>query len=420
MTAAWTDLGQVGSTSDVMALAVLGGVVYAGVDDQVYRYDGASWVDTTPGGGFGCSYICTLAAWNGKLYMTDSDLASVWEYDGANWAKVRDSTSGWGLATWNGLLVLGCMGGNVWSYNGATWTDLGKPGGNVCCLVDNGGTLYAGIGYGNVCRYDGGTTWSSCGILGSSGTVGGLSVIGSTLYGTNNDHVYRYDGGTIWTDLGEHSGADGAPTMVSHLGKLYAGTSPGGSVHRYDGSWTDLGQLDANTYVDSVASDGTAYLYAGTYDSGHVYRLSSDPPDVQVGHAPARADGGGIVSDDSRFTTCVTDALDFELDASGNLKRDYTPSSQCRVRLCARRGKWPYDAEVGSRFYGATMREAQRKALQWAKEALSPLVEDGSITTVEVPEVAVSDQAGEFDARVQIGLPTENPVTVVGSFRLVN
>jgi phage gp46-like protein len=119
------------------------------------------------------------------------------------------------------------------------------------------------------------------------------------------------------------------------------------------------------------------------------------------------------------FTTRLTDGGDFELDALGNLVRDTTPASRCRVRLTAARAGWAHDLALGSRFATAdTIREAKRRALQWATEALKPLLDEGAITSVAVPEVDSNDIAGEFDARIEIGLPTSVPLSIVGTFKV--
>ena len=190
---------------------------------------------------------------------------------------------------------------------------------NVMCEYN--GQLYAGIYSGYVYRYDGGTTWTSCGQVGSSTTVTALAVHNGKLYagcgsGSELANVYRYDGGTTWTWVAISSNGNYINSMCSYDGKLYAGDdlgtvieiigvdnydtvgTPGtttnvramvvyrdqlyvsgsgdGIVYRYDGSstWTSIGDIGAVYHITGMAVyDGTIYAScSGSTYAGYVFK----------------------------------------------------------------------------------------------------------------------------------------------------
>ncbi len=185
--------------------------------------------------------------------------------------------------------------GRVYRYAAlGRWTDLGAPAGcnAVTALAVFEGELYAGVGRyrvtgsalpesenattgGGVYRYAGGK-WADCGRgAGPGEAVGGLAVYRGKLYATSlyqPTGFFRYEGGTTWVDCGTPNGKR-VEALTVFDGYLYASSYDGGHVYRYDGrAWEDCGRLGDNTQTYSFAAyEGR--LHAGTWPSGRVYRF---------------------------------------------------------------------------------------------------------------------------------------------------
>lgn len=126
--------------------------------------------------------------------------------------------------------------------------------------------------------------------------------------------------------------------------------------------------------------------------------------------------------DERIFCPLVTDGKDLEITATGALSIDYTPSSRCRVRLLAKRGRWVYDPELGSRFWELkTLRQAQAGARSAAQEALEPLIAEGAILAVDVGAIEVDPRTGMVGVEVFVTLPSTtggDEVLSVGTYKL--
>jgi hypothetical protein len=185
--------------------------------------------------------------------------------------------------------------GHVYRYGGTgRWIDCGAPAlcNAVTALAVHDGQLYAGVGKyrvagsalpesenphlgGKVFRYEGGTKWADCGQLPGAEAVGGLVVYRGRFYASSlykPAGFFRYEGGTKWADCGTPDGKR-VEALAVFDGYLYASSYDGGHVYRYDGKqWTDCGQLGDNTQTYSFAPyEGR--LYVGTWPSGRVYRF---------------------------------------------------------------------------------------------------------------------------------------------------
>lgn len=187
--------------------------------------------------------------------------------------------------------------GRVYRYaGGLEWTDCGAPttSNSVTAMAAFGGKLYAGTGKyrlagsslaeskntnlgGHVLRYDGEKSWTDCGQLPGVEAVGGLAIFRGKLYASSlyrPPGFFRYDGGTTWTDCG--TPGKRVEALGVYNGYLYATSYDGGHVYRYDGrEWIDCGQLGApqdntQTYSFAVYS---GRLHVGTWRTGRVYRF---------------------------------------------------------------------------------------------------------------------------------------------------
>ncbi|REK12361.1 MAG: LamG domain-containing protein, partial [Planctomycetota bacterium] len=207
------------------------------------------------------------------------------------------------LTAYNGELFAGTcepgrdQAGHVYRYAGGTrWTDCGSPApcNAVTALAEFEGKLYAGTGKyrlagsalaesdnthrgGQVFRYDADGRWIDCGQLDGVEAIGGMVVYDGRLYAASLYRpagFFRYDGGSKWTAL-PTPGAR-VEALGVYNGYLYATSYDGGHVYRFDGSaWTDCGQLGAaeeNTQTYSFAVH-RGRLFVGTWRSGRVYHF---------------------------------------------------------------------------------------------------------------------------------------------------
>jgi hypothetical protein len=193
------------------------------------------------------------------------------------------------------------------------WRDCGRPGNALFAfsMAEHAGELFVGTcepgqdESGRVYRWSGGDGWQDCGAPDDSNSVtamaeyedqllvatGRYRVAGSSLPESKNltpgGRVFRYASDHQWIDCGQLPGVEAIGGMVVFRGKLYASSlyRPAG-FFRYEGetNWTQLpvplGQDDETNetserrVVSLTVFDG--FLYASSYDSGHVYRFDGD------------------------------------------------------------------------------------------------------------------------------------------------
>ena len=241
----------------------------------------------------------------------DSDRISNWRDAGK---PGTNSLLAFGLVAHKGRLFAGTCEpdegdtGHVYQYShGQTWTDLGAPAPSnaITAMTAFHGELYVGTGKyrvagsslaessntnlgGRVFRYggtkgDGTSTWTDCGSLPNAEAVSGMVVFHGRLYAGSlykPAGFFRYEGDQQpgeqkWSDIGVPDGKR-VEALAVYNGYLYASSYDGGHVYRFDGkTWTDLGQLGDPT-INTQTYSFAVYegrLYAGTWRSGKVYRM---------------------------------------------------------------------------------------------------------------------------------------------------
>ena len=253
------------------------------------------------------------ANWRHLQFGIDDDRSSSWRDCG----RPGNTLLAFALAVHNGNLYAGTcepgidQSGRVYRYAGSDqWIDCGAPdqSNSVTSLAVYRGELYAGTGKyrlagsslsesenqnlgGRIFRYDDANRWVDCGQLPNTEAVGGMVVFQDRLYASS---LYRPAGffrfepesptsGTgQWTSLPVPMGFD--PTSNNMVEKrvealtvfekyLYASSYDGGHVYRFDGTeWTDCGLLGDNTQTYSFAQY-QGKLHVGTWPSGKVYRF---------------------------------------------------------------------------------------------------------------------------------------------------
>jgi len=300
----WSALGS-GLASNVNALAVFGGDLYAGglfltFDGQgpnsIAKWDGSTWSTLRPAVD---GPVSALAASGSGLYVggwfgSAGDVAAsgIARWDGNNWSALGSSVDGPVLAlavSGSDLYVGGLFasaGGvaasNIAKWSRNNWSALGSGiDGGVYALAISGGDLYAGGSFTNaggmlatnVAKWNG-SSWSALGrgVGGPpgyppyAGTVDALAVLGNELYAggylrVEGDspayNIARWDGtnwsvpnGTAMSFGIDDSGAFGVYSLAASGNELYAGgnftmTAEGDSLYgvaKWDGkAWKALG-----------------------------------------------------------------------------------------------------------------------------------------------------------------------------------
>ena len=122
-----------------------------------------------------------------------------------------------------------------------------------------------------------------------------------------------------------------------------------------------------------------------------------------------------LPGDETRpYCVDLGDHKDLSLDDAGRLARDYTVASRVRMRLCAKRGAWAYDKNLGSRLHELTTRELSTHAMAVVVEALQPLIDEGAITSVDITDVNVDDRTGLGQIAVTFTVPGNAASITVG------
>lgn len=263
------------------------------------------------------------ANWRQLQFGIDDDRSGPWRDCG----RPGNATLAFALAVHNGNLYAGTcepgvdQSGRVYRYaGGEQWIDCGAPdqSNSVTSLAVYRGELYAGTGKyrlagsslaesenphfgGRIFRYDDANRWVDCGQLPNTEAVGGLVVFQDRLYASSLYRpagFFRYEpessecGTAQWEALPVPMGLDStAKVMVEKRVEaltvfekyLYASSYDGGHVYRFDGNgWTDCGLVGDNTQTYSFAQY-QGKLHVGTWPSGKVYRFEAQDRWSDVG-----------------------------------------------------------------------------------------------------------------------------------------
>lgn len=249
--------------------------------------------------------------------------------------------------------------GRVYRFMGPQlWEDCGGPDAansvTAMAVLDN--SLYVGTGRyrvagsslpesenlnpgGRVFRYTGKHQWEECGQLPDTEAIGGMVNYRGQLYASSlykPAGFFRYAGGQTWTPLPvplgpdpqagnraqqsdqtkdsgqvEQSRPDDSTTpaliprrvvaMTVFDGYLYATSYDCGHVYRFDGNeWYDCGQVGDNTQTYAF----TVYhgkLYVATWPSGRVFQFSGPGDWIDCGRLGEELEVMGMVVHNGRF-----------------------------------------------------------------------------------------------------------------------
>ena len=275
----WTSCGRPGNAILATSMAVYDGNLYAGTFEwgakeagSVYRYAGVdNWVYC--GSPDLSNSIWAMAVYDGKLYVGTA------HYPGNT----------------GSMLVQGAspntnVGGNIYRYEGGTtWTYCGlliKPIADPCkvegifSLVVFDGGLYGAPLRGpdmGLYHYAGGQTWTKCG---TTGDIFSISAFNNSLYLTYAQCA-RYSKRTGIQFFGMPPNTTQLYSQMIYEGNLYVSSWPRARIFRYAGGtgWISCGELNnegqgvetSRESMGMIVYNGK--LYAGSLPKAKVYRF---------------------------------------------------------------------------------------------------------------------------------------------------
>jgi hypothetical protein len=268
------------------------------------------------------------------------------------------------------------------------WIDVGQigVGYDVNSMAMYNEKLYAATDFfGNVYRYDGGTTWTWVGRVGRSDRIYVLQAYDGNLYaGSSRGYIYRYNGNFSWIYVGETIGGWSVMSMTVYQDNLYAGTY-GGYVYRYDGgtTWTWVGNPGGSPFELWVCSL-TVYrdeLYAGKVagfypEGGRVYRYNGGTSWTYVGEPD------GPNSDDVAALAVHDDAL-YAANRNGNISRYEEGTEWTAVGHLDGGFYWSLIDCNGKLYAGSNHVHGYRRETNWT-DIGSPIAGEGAVKTLAV------------------------------------
>jgi hypothetical protein len=332
----WSDYGRPSpATVMIYALVVHEDHLYAATWEEsaevpprghVYRLDRAGWVDC--GSPWDCNAVTRMAVHEGQLYAGVSRVKGggsgrpestnpnpggrILRYEGGtDWSdlgQIDGADSIAGLVPFDGALyVTPLYSQGVYRLAGpGSWISVGTPGRRLLALGVVDGALYgagndhvnvesairqtaAGVvvpaesadGGGGVFRYDGGETWTSCGMQRDTTQVYSIETHGGRMHISTwpSGLVFRQALGGGWEDIGRLGEETEVMALDSYNGMLYAGTLPHAEVYRLDrdGAWSSLRSLDDTPDVLYRRAHAMGVyrgeLFTGTLPGGRVFSM---------------------------------------------------------------------------------------------------------------------------------------------------
>src|SRR5262245_20391361 len=256
----WNDCGRPGNAVLIAALKVADGALYAGTLEtgvtergRLWRYEGdRRWVDL--GNPVGCNVVHSVAQFDGALYCGLGRFMG----EGSALGSLPNRTPG-------GQVDRVTSDGR-WTYVGHPGSDDATPDdvptvGYASDKADDAFalTVYRDCLYGvsnhrrGAFVYEGSERWT---YIGPDLRILSLTIYRGDLYALiNGGPMYRYEGGSTWISCGCPPGSTQTYSAVVSEGRLYVGTWPEGEVHRYDGgaAWTPLERVGYEREIMAMA-----------------------------------------------------------------------------------------------------------------------------------------------------------------------
>jgi hypothetical protein len=296
--------------------------------------------------------------WRQLQFGIDAGTEPAWRDEGRPGASLY----GFALCVHDGALYIATcepgrdQAGRVYRYAGpGDWTDLGRlDGANaVTALASYRGRLYAATGKyrlggsalpesenaqpgGKVYRLDANDRWELVGDLSPTEAVAALVNFDGQLYASSLYRpagFFRYEADGRWTALPTPN-EKRVEALAVHNGSLYAGSYDSGSVYRFDGErWSDLGLVGENTQTYSFATY-MGHLHVGTWPSGRVFRLSAENQWADTGRLGEELEVMGMLVHNGAYyagTLPLAQVYRYDIDRWTPLKQlDVTPDVKYR------------------------------------------------------------------------------------------
>ncbi|MCX5787221.1 MAG: hypothetical protein NTX64_01740, partial [Elusimicrobia bacterium] len=244
---------SVGAGGPIRALLVFKGSLYAadavpGNAGKVYfSADGTNWTTANYGNAISSGGILAMAAFNGRLYASDSA------------GKVFVST--------DGVSFIAIQGGNSVSVA------------SIFSLAVFNGRLYAGDSAGHVFSSVDGSTWSASNMatLTGANTIGSLAAFNNKILAADSvaGKVYASTDGVTWNLGALAAGGAAVQSLAAFNGKLYAGDGVGRVFVSTDGNTWLIPNggyaIGVSTFYGLAPFNGK--LFAAD-NSGNVYQVT--------------------------------------------------------------------------------------------------------------------------------------------------
>jgi len=237
---------------------------------------------------------------------------------------------GFSIAVHRGELYVGtCEAGSdptgkIYRYAGPDrWESMGNLDGSntVTAMASHNGTLYAATGKyrlagsslsesvndtpgGKVYRLTDQSKWELIGDLAPTEAIAGLVTYQGRLYASSlykPAGFFRYEGGQKWTSL-ETPGGHRVQSLAVHDGQLYAGSYDSGAVYRFDGErWQDLGHPASHLTQTYSFTISNGMLHVSGWPTANVYRLEQGDRWVDCGQLGEEKEVMGMLVHNGSF-----------------------------------------------------------------------------------------------------------------------
>lgn len=185
-----------------------------------------------------------------------------------------------------------------------------------------------------------------------------------------------------------------------------------------DDAWGGIAVLDGATNVAAAKGGGSVVIYNGSTFATHAVGagFTGRFSDVWTPHESA-IEGNEVVTPKQEGGTYCRQITggDIVLDDRGDIYRDYSIESRCTFRLMCRRGEYWADPTLGSRLHTIkTLKDAKKKVDAFVREALKPLISEGSITNVAIGEYYQNEDTGSLAVQILIEVPSSTQPVDLG------
>jgi hypothetical protein len=253
----------------------------SGFNSYVAKWDGTTWSELGAGQNMGATFVQSVKTIvsdaSGNIYaageLTDSTAANyvVSKWNGSTWSQVGT----YSLLANAAINVLRIDGSNL--YAAGEFSDGSFGAGNKYVAMWNG-TTWARVGTGSAALTANNSIYAM-----TIDASHNIYISGAFTNGNGDDYVAKWNGST-WSSAGGVAGIG----FAHNSGELYAMASDalgnvyvGGGIEDATGleyvakwngtSWSALGTLNANNFINAIATYGNKVYAAGAFSNAALY-----------------------------------------------------------------------------------------------------------------------------------------------------